>query len=279
MNRFVKVLEIFIQVIIFYSLGTYFVELEFAGTENSKEGWQFFLWSERIVAVIFTIEYFVRWYFSKNRLKYPITPMAIVDLVAVLPFYVGFMVDLRILRLIRTLRILRLLKFYRYNEALRSFVISFNSIRRELQVIGVAIIFLVFLSATVEYEFEREAQPEMFARYSDAIWWSIITLTTVGYGDMFPVTMGGRVTAVLTLIMGLGIFGTFLSLVGSAFMETLSKKKSTINISETAQQTLIEMQKANGLPADDDSLKDLVGDFIATEYKKHLQWRGDEVSD
>ena len=270
MKRLVIGLEVFIQCLIFYSLAMYFLELEFAGTENSREGVLFFLWSERVVAGIFTIEYFVRWFYSKNRKRYPFTPMAIVDLVAVLPFYIGFMVDLRILRLVRTLRILRLFKFYRYNEALRSFVISFNSIRRELQVIGVAIIFLVFLSATIEYEFERKAQPEMFEHYSDAVWWSVITLTTVGYGDMFPITVGGRVTAVLTLIMGLGIFGTFLSLVGSAFMETLQEKNRTICISETAQRTLIEICKMNGSPTDDDSLKDMVGDFIAYEYKKNV---------
>jgi len=278
MKRMVMALEVFIQCIIFYSLAMYFFELEFAGTENSREGVLFFLWSERVVAVIFTIEYFVRWFFAPNRKKYPITPMAVVDLVAVLPFYIGFMVDLRVLRLIRTLRILRLAKLYRYNEALKSFITSFTRIKEELKVIGVAIIFLVFLSATIEFEFERQAQPESFSRYSDAVWWSIITLTTVGYGDMFPVTVGGRITAVLTLVVGLGIFGTFLSLIGSAFIATIQEKNQTISISETAQHTLIEMQKANGLPTDDDSLKDLVGDFIATEYKKYQDWKGDEVS-
>lgn len=269
MKRLVTILEVFIQCVIFYSLLTYFVELEFAGTENSKEGWLFFLWSERVVAIIFTIEYFVRWFYAKDRLRYPITPMAIVDLVAVLPFYIGFMVDLRVLRLIRTLRILRLFKFYRYNEALRSFVISFNKIRRELQVIGVAILFLILLSATIEYEFERTAQPEMFSSYSKAIWWSVITLTTVGYGDMYPVTIGGQITAVVTLVIGLGIFGTFLSLIGSAFMETL-QSKNLICLSETAQHTLIEIQDHRGLPADDDSLKDLAGDIIA-EYRQRLE--------
>ena len=268
MARLVRILEFFIQAVIFYSLGTYFIELEFAGTEHSKEGWQFFLWSERVVAVIFTIEYLIRWICAKDRLRYPFTPMAIVDLLAVLPFYIGFMVDLRVLRLVRTLRILRLFKFYRYNEALRSFVISFNKIRRELQVIGVAIMFLVFLSATIEYEFERTAQPEMFTKYSDAIWWSVITLTTVGYGDMYPITIGGKITAIVTLVIGLGIFGTFLSLIGSAFMETLQSKTS-ISLSETAQHTLIEIQEQRGMPSDEDSLKDLAGDIIA-DYKQRI---------
>jgi voltage-gated potassium channel len=264
MKRFVTVLEVFIQAVIFYSLGMYFVELEWAGTENSREGYLFFLWSERVVAGIFTLEYLIRWAFAKDKLKYPITPMAIVDLVAVLPFYIGFMVDLRCLRLVRTLRILRLFKFYRYNEALKSFVTSFKMIRKELQVIGIAILFLVFFSATIEYEFERTAQPEMFAKYSDALWWSIITLTTVGYGDMYPITLGGRITALVTLGLGLGIFGTFLSLIGSAFMSTL--QKGTIQVTETTQAMLKLIQEGRGLPMDDDSLKDLAGDIVSEYY-------------
>lgn len=269
MRRFVAILEIFIQVVIFYSLAMYFVELECFGSENSREGFLFFLWSERIVAGIFTIEYFIRWRFAKDRWKYPITPMAIIDLVAVLPFYIGFMVDLRVLRMIRTLRILRLFKFYRYNEALRSFVVSFTKIKKELQVIGLAILFLVFFSATIEYEFERVAQPEMFSKYSDALWWSVITLTTVGYGDMFPITMGGRLTALATLVVGLGIFGTFLSLIGSAFMSTFAEKEA-INISLTAQETLKNIQKARGLPTDDDSLQDLAGDILTEYHQRSL---------
>ncbi len=126
MKRLVAVLEVFIQSVIFYSLAMYFVELEFAHSNNTRQGFPFFLWSERVVAAIFTVEYLVRWLFSKNRLRYPFQPMSIIDLLAVLPFYVGFMVDMRVLRLIRTLRILRLFKFYRYNDALRSFVVSFG---------------------------------------------------------------------------------------------------------------------------------------------------------
>lgn len=268
MKKFVTIMELFVQVVIFYSLAMYFVELEFGGTEHSKAGHPFFLWSERVVAGIFTIEYLIRWFFSRNKLRYPFRPMAIVDLVAILPFYVGFMVDLRALRLIRTLRVLRLFKFYRYNEALRSFIVSFNKIRHELYIIGVAILFLVFFSSTLEYEFERNAQPEMFARYSDAVWWSVITLTTVGYGDKYPVTLGGRLTAIGTLVLGLGIFGTFLSLIGSAFMETM-QSKTVVTLSETARRTLIGIQQTRNLPTDDDSLKDLAGDIIADYCRRN----------
>lgn len=261
-------LEIFIQLVIFYSLAMYFVELEFTNTENSHAAPKYFLWSERIVASIFTIEYFVRWGKAKNKLRYPFTALAIIDLLAILPFYIGFLVDLRVLRIIRTLRVLRLFKFYRYNEALRSFVVSFERVRHELYIIGVAILCLVFFSSTLEYEFERNAQPQMFARYSDAVWWSVITLTTVGYGDKYPITIGGRLVAVGTLVIGLGIFGTFLSLIGSAFMETL-QSKTRIFLSESARQNLIDLQKQRDLPDDDLSLQDLAGDIIA-QHKSNV---------
>jgi voltage-gated potassium channel len=273
MKRFIGCVEVFLQLLIFYSLVNYFLELEFAGTENSREGYLFFLWSERIVAGIFTIEYLIRWFFSKDRWKYLTSPIGLVDLVSVAPFYVGFFVPAQYLRLIRTLRILRLFKIYRYNDALKSFVSSFAMIKKELKIIGVAILVLVFMSATAEYEFERVAQPEMFTKYSDALWWSLITLTTVGYGDMFPVTVGGRVTALVTLALGLGIFGTFLSLIGSAFMSTLYK--GTVSVTETTQVILKRIQGRRGLPDDEDSLKDLIGDIV-TEYASNAKFATEE---
>jgi voltage-gated potassium channel len=162
--------------VIFYSLVMYFAELEFSGSENSVSGPRFFLWSERAVASLFTVEYLVRWAKSRKWL-YPFSVMAIVDLLAILPFYVGFMVDLRTLRLIRTLRALRLFKFYRYNAALQSFVSSFRSVWDQLQVLGIVVFLFTLLSSSVIFEFEHPVQPGVFARFSDAIWWCITTCT------------------------------------------------------------------------------------------------------
>jgi len=86
---------------------------------------------------------------------------------------------------------------------------------------------------------------------------------------MFPITLGGKITAVATLVVGLGIFGTFLSLIGSAFMETLQSKNS-ISLSKTTQHALVEIQNKRGMPADEDSLKDLAGNII-TEYKQRQE--------
>src|SRR5262245_60614066 len=105
-------LELFIQVVIAYSLIMYFLEVEVTDSHRSTGFW---LWSERVVAAIFTVEYAARWLASRSW-RYPLSPMALIDLGAILPFYVGFLVDLRTLRLIRTLRTLRIFKATRYTE-------------------------------------------------------------------------------------------------------------------------------------------------------------------
>ena len=243
--------EVVCQLAIFYSLIMYFAEIEWGKSENSREGWQFFLWSERIVAVFFTIEYIIRWFYAKDKWKYPFQPMAIVDLIAILPFYIGFMVDLRSLRLVRTLRILRLLKFYRYNKAMRSFAKSFSKVADELKMVGTIVFFFVILSSTVIYECERHAQPEAFDQYSDAVWWSIVTLTTVGYGDAYPITDLGRLVATVTVIFGLGIFGTFISLIGSSFMMAMQEEGTT-----TVPRAAYDKLKAHLQPEDEEEIGD-----------------------
>jgi voltage-gated potassium channel len=137
MSKTQRYAEIFIQIVIFYSLATYLIELEVCRTEHSLAGHPFFLWSERTVAVIFTAEYLIRWRSSEKKRSYPTSPLAIIDLLAILPFYIGFLVDMRSLRLIRTLRVLRVLKIYRYNVAWRKLVETYKGVRHELYLLGV----------------------------------------------------------------------------------------------------------------------------------------------
>jgi len=145
--------------------------------------------------------------------------------------------------LVRTLRVLRLFKLYRYNEALRSFVISYSKVKRELHVLGVAVLFLIIFSGTIVFEAERPAQPQVFSKYSDGIWWSVVTLTTVGYGDKYPVTATGRLTACVTLLIGLGLFAAFISVVGGAFMTTLNERRQQQQIRLT-EETAARIHRA-----------------------------------
>jgi len=215
--RWRAALEVCIQLFILYSVITHVVELELG---QGKHSTGFFFWSELVVAGVFTVEYFVRWVASR-RWRYPLTPLAIIDLLAILPFYFGFIIDLRFLRLIRTFRILRLFKLYRYSSALHNLVNAFLRIRHELGILAFALVVLALCSALAVYEMEYEAQPDKFGNLFDAGWYVLVTLTTVGYGDKVPVTVGGKLVAGGTMIAGLGVFATFISLMGSAFLEEI----------------------------------------------------------
>ena len=214
-------LEVFVQLLIVYSVATLFIELEVTEHGPSKGFW---LWSERVVAVLFTIEYAARWIGSRSFL-YPLRPMAVIDLVAVLPFYAGFFVGSSSLRMVRTLRVLRILKFHRYGDSLPSFYRAFYHIRQELGVTAIVGLVMGGCTAVAIFETEHDAQPEVFARVSDGVWYVLVTVTTVGYGDKVPVTHAGKIVGAVVMLSGLVLFGTFVSLVGSAFVEEIRRKK------------------------------------------------------
>lgn len=238
-------LEILIQILVLYSVGMYIAELEWGKSENSLQGHRFFLWSERTVAAIFTIEYLCRLFFAKEKVKYVLSIYSIIDLIAILPFYLGFMVDLRSLRFIRTMRLLRVLKFTRYNSSLTHVFHCFYKIKKELQIIGALIVFFLIFGATAIVEAERAAQPDKFASVGDGLWWAVVTLTTVGYGDSFPVTTTGRCVAIILIMSGLGIFGTFVSLVGSAFVEAVKLEREHNGLEVTLSPTAVSALKGH----------------------------------
>lgn len=219
MKPHLRYLEFFILMLILYGIVAHLLELEFDDSDNAAV---FFLWSERIVTLLFTVEYFVRWIGSRCW-TYPFRLMAIIDLLAILPFYLGFLFDMRSLRLIRAGRVLRLMKLYRYTDALHGIQNAFLHVRYEFGVIGFAVFTLACVCSVGIYESEKTAQPQMFAKLSDAAWYTVTTLTTVGYGDKVPITLSGRLIAVFMMVCGLGLFGTFVSLIGSAFLEELRK--------------------------------------------------------
>lgn len=214
---FSKWVERGIQCLIIYSLVTYFLELEWVKSNNSLEGHRFWIWSERIVALIFTVEYLARWYRAKDRLRYPFTPMAIIDALAVIPFYIGFLVDMQSLRLIRMLRVLRLLKFGRFQPAIQRIGRSFSKSFSNLVAVSVIVFVFVFYASTFIYESERTHQPESFSSYGDAVWWSVVTMTTVGYGDLYPTSTTGRVIGAITIIFGISVFSMLFSVLQEAF--------------------------------------------------------------
>lgn len=171
---------------------------------------------EAIVVAFFTFEYFVRLMAADRPRNYIFSFWGIIDLVAVLPFYIGLGADLRSVRAFRLLRLLRLLKLFRHMRAAEHLMTAFRRISDELIVFAGIALLLLYLSAVGIYYFEHEAQPESFASIPHSLWWSVVTLTTVGYGDIFPVTFGGRVFTFFVLLVGLGVVAVPTGLVASA---------------------------------------------------------------
>jgi len=166
---------------------------------------RFLHYSEVIVVAIFTAEYCFRIYSAQNRLRFIFSFYGIVDLLAILPFYIAPVLDLRSLRLLRLLRMLRLLKLARYHRAFRRLGEAFRMAREELVIFSLATLVFIYLAAVGIYYFEHAAQPDVYRSVFDALWWAITSLTTVGYGDMFPITAGGRLFTFAVLMLGLGL--------------------------------------------------------------------------
>ena len=163
---------------------------------NSLEG--FFIY-------FFTVEYVLRIALSRPRRAYAFSFMGVVDLLAILPFYLTTGLNLTSMRSIRLLRLFRLLKLCRYSKAMTRYHRALVDIKEELILFGTSSIILLFLTAVGIYYCEKEAQPDAFGSILDSLWWAVCTLTTVGYGDVYPVTPLGRVFTVLILAIGLGI--------------------------------------------------------------------------
>ena len=186
--------------------------------------------------IIFTTEYLLRlWVCTENqlegyghpiagRLKYMVTPMALIDFVAIAPFYLAMFISVD-LRFMRVFRLLRLLKLTRYSPAIETFAAVIASQKRALgAALLVMIIMLVFASSIV-YLFEKDTQTETFASIPHAMWWGLATLTTVGYGDVPPITPYGRIFGAFIMILGVGMFALPAGILGAGFVEELQKKE------------------------------------------------------
>ena len=171
---------------------------------------------EKFCVTVFTVEYLLRLFASESRLKFFFSFFGLIDLIAILPFYLTLGMDLKSLRAIRLFRILRLFKFLRYGNTMEKIKKSFNSIKRELFLFTLSTLMLLYFSSIGIYYFENEAQPEVFASIFDAMWWSVATLTTVGYGDVYPITNGGKIFASVIVFIGLGLVAIPTGLIASS---------------------------------------------------------------
>ncbi len=205
--------EFFIQLIIILSLVSFALETL---PELPNFIRVYLRWFEVTSVAIFTVEYIIRILWSRPRFHYAISFYGVIDLVAILPFYVSTGLDLRSLRAFRLLRLFRILKFARYSVAIQRLHRAFLIAKEEIILFGSTMLIVLFLASVGIYYFENEAQPEAFASVFHSLWWAVATLTTVGYGDVYPVTAGGKVFTLFILMIGLGIVAVPTGLFASA---------------------------------------------------------------
>lgn len=202
-----------IQILIVLSLIAFALE----SLSSLPVEWRRFLRGfEVFTVVIFTVEYLLRLFLGKPKLSYAFSFFGLVDLVAILPFYVSTGIDLRSVRAFRLLRLFRLLKLARYSAAMQRFHRAFLIAKEELALFGATAVIVFYLSSVGIFFFERDVQPEAFGSVFHAMWWAVATLTTVGYGDVYPITIGGRIFTFFVLIVGLGIVAVPTGLFASA---------------------------------------------------------------
>ena len=187
--------------------------------------------------IVFTIEYVLRvWTCTlnpefaspvKGRIRYMLTPSAIIDLMVLVPFYLPIFLDsdLRFLRVLRLLRLFALFKMARYSKSLHLLKSVLKDVRQELLIVlAVTMGMLVFASGVI-YFIENRAQPEAFSSIPAAMWWAVSTMTTVGYGDVYPITTLGKLFGGFISILGLGTFGLPVGIIDYGFIEELQKQK------------------------------------------------------
>lgn len=194
---------------------------------------------EVICVVVFTIEYLLRIWTAdelypeskKPRLKYVFSFAAIMDMLAILPFYIPFITaDLRFLRMMRMFRLMRLLRVFklgRYVDALNTVSKVIKSTMSQLVISLVICFFLMLFSSIIMYTVENPVQPEQFPNIIASLWWAICTLTTVGYGDVYPITAGGRFFAAIISLVGIGIIAIPTGIIAAGFTTAISKQEQT----------------------------------------------------
>lgn len=198
----------------------------------------FFRSFEVFSVVIFTVEYVIRiWTCNLDpkfnsiilgRLRFIVQPMTLIDLLAILPFFLPmlFPFDLRFLRMLRLFRMVRLLKIGRYSEVIKRLGRVLGAKREELIFTLGIVLLLIIVSSSLMYYVENPVQPEAFSSIPAAMWWGVATLTTVGYGDVYPITVIGKILGAIIAILGIGMVALPAGIIGSGFMEELQGNKN-----------------------------------------------------
>ncbi len=271
-NRLSRAIDVFLIILISASVVAVIIE-SMPGIE-SRYGNALALFEVFTIAV-FTVEYFLRLWCSveaesatgktpwQARLQFMTSFHAIIDILAILPFYLlvfGVFGNLD-MRFLRAVRLLRVLKLTRYSAAMNMVFITFRENGRALAAAFLILVTVMLLAASGMYYFERQSQPEAFGSIPAAMWWAFATLTTVGYGDVTPITVGGKIFGALITVVGIGMVALPTSILATGYSQQL--KVSTARYKDRAAEALDD-----GILSDDE-LRDLENLRVDLGLGKH----------
>ncbi len=226
---------------------------------------------------VFTVEYIARVWScvelrraggttaTRTRLKFMMTPMVMIDLLAILPFYITFIIGVD-LRFLRVMRLLRIFKLTRYSEAMTTML----EVLREEKSVLIAAAFILFillvLASSGIYLIEQDVQPEVFGSIPESMWWSIVTLTTVGYGDVTPVTPGGKLFGALVGLVGVGMVAMPAGILASGFANAFRRRRVSFE-----QELAIALEDGELSEAEITSLKRIQSELgVSEEDAEHI---------
>jgi voltage-gated potassium channel len=228
-----RAFDLFVQSLIIFSISVFAIETLPDLTLGTLEILRYL---EVVIVITFTFEYLLRLIVSKNKIGFIFSFWGIIDLLAIVPFYLiafGLDLDLVFLRTLRLFRLVRIIKLARYSKSFTRIMLAFKIAKEDLLVaFGATSIMLIIASFGI-YIFENPVQPDKFSSVFHSLWWALATLTTVGYGEIYPITLGGKVFTGLILMIGLGIVALPAGIIASSLTEAREQLESDTSSKES----------------------------------------------
>lgn len=214
-NKYARVIDVIIYSVIFIDM----IDHALMTLDSMQDYAHYFHAWDNIPLTIFSIEYILRVYSNPKRSKFIFSFWGIIDLLAIVGLYgLGPYI-------LREIRALRFISLFKYEPAAMNIYAAFKNIKKELTYFTLIALFMLYVSAVGVYYFENPTNSENFPDIFQSLWWAVVTLTTVGYGDISPITQGGQIFAGIIIMIGLGIFAVPTGLIAGAFADVFKKNK------------------------------------------------------